>query len=67
MIGGSRMHEDGSILFIATFIIFVLIVLFIIFHIIKKRRSAKYRAIIDNLEREKNLIASTPVPSELSN
>lgn len=66
MIGGSRMHEDGSILFIATFIIVVLIVLFIIFHIIKKRRSAKYRAIIDNLEREKNLIASTPVPSELS-
>lgn len=60
------MHEDGSVLFIATFVIVFLIVLFIVIHIIKKKRNTKYRAIIDNLEREKNLIASTPVPSELS-
>jgi len=60
------MHEDGSVLFIATFVIVFLIVLFIVIHIIKKKRNTKYRTIIDNLEREKNLIASTPVPSELS-
>jgi len=60
------MHEDGSVLFIATFVIIFLIFLFVLLHIVKKKRASKYRTIIDNLEREKNLIASTPVPSELS-
>lgn len=60
------MHEDGSVLFIATFVIIFLIFMFVLLHIVKKKRASKYRTIIDNLEREKNLIASTPVPSELS-
>lgn len=60
------MHEDGSVLFIATFVILALILIFVVFHIVKKKRATKYRNIIDHLEREKNLIASTPVLSELS-
>ena len=60
------MHEDGSILFIATFIIIALVIIFVVLHIVKKKHATKYRNIIDNLEREKNLIASTPVLSELS-
>lgn len=60
------MHEDGSVLFIVTFIIVIIIIISILIHIFKKKRASKYRHIIDNLEREKNLIASTPVPSELS-
>ncbi len=60
------MHEQGTILFVATFIILVVIFVFVIVHFIKKKRTTKYRNIIDNLEREKNLIASTPVASELS-
>lgn len=60
------MHEDGSILFIVTFIIVILVIISILVHVFKKKRISKYRHIIDNLEREKNLIASTPVPSELS-
>lgn len=47
------MHEDRSVLFIVTFVIVFLIILFIVIHIIEKKRNAKYRAITDNLEREK--------------
>jgi len=44
------MHEDGSVLFIATFVIIFLIFLFVLLHIVKKKRASKYRTIIDNLE-----------------
>ncbi len=64
MIWGVNMQ--GQFLYIATFIILVALFIFMINSVIRKKRVSKYRDILDNLEREKNLIASTPVLSELS-
>lgn len=60
------MQGQGRILFIATFVGIVVIVVAVLFHLITKKKALRYRTILDNLEREKNLIASTPVPTELS-
>ncbi len=57
---------QGQILYIVTFVIVFIIVIAIIFHFLRKRRVSHYKEAIEELEREKNLIASTPVPSELS-
>ena len=56
----------GKSLYIVTSIIVALIVLAIIVVILKRKRKRYYMAIYDNLEREKNLIGSTPVLLELS-
>ena len=60
------MQGQGRILFIATFVGIVVIVVAVLFHLITKKKALRYRTILDNLEREKNLIASTPVSTELS-
>lgn len=60
------MQGQGQILFIGTFIVIALIVVAVLYHLISRKKVLKYRTILDNLEREKNLIASTPVPTELS-
>ena len=55
-----------TLLFIICVIIVVLILVITIITILKRRQKRYYQDIYDNLEREKNLIGSTPVLLELS-
>jgi len=56
----------GTTLYVITGIILALMISFIIIISIKKKRKKYYSNIYDELEREKNLIGSTPVFLELS-
>ena len=55
-----------TLLYIFSAIIVVLILVILIITILKRKQKRYYQDIYDNLEREKNLIGSTPVLLELS-
>ena len=57
---------QGKYLIIGSFVVVVLILVFIILHIIKKARNKFYRNKVKNLEVQRNMVASTPVLVELS-
>lgn len=57
---------DGVLLLIITFIIIAVILITVVLIVIQKHKVMKIRNQISELDREKNLIASTPVLSELS-
>ncbi len=57
---------DGVLLLIITFIILAVILITVVLVAIQKHKIAKIKNEISELDREKNLIASTPVLSELS-
>ncbi len=57
---------QGKLLIIGTIIIVISIILLVLFFLVKKRRRTRYEKIRELLEREKNLIGSTPVLLELS-
>lgn len=57
---------NHTLLFVIVIIIFVIIFITTIITILKKKQKGYYKDIYDSLEREKNLIASTPVLLELS-
>lgn len=57
---------NGQILIIISFIVFSIIVVLVSLHFIRRFEVKKYRNMAKNLEIEKNMIASTPVPLELS-
>ena len=57
---------NHTLLFVIVIIIFVIIFVTTIITILKKIQKGYYKDIYDSLEREKNLIASTPVLLELS-
>ena len=57
---------NHTLLFVIVIIIFVIIFVTTIITILKKKQKGYYKDIYDSLEREKNLIASTPVLLELS-
>ncbi len=56
----------GKTLYILTGIILALIVIIVVITLLKKKQKRYYFSIYDALEREKNLIGSTPVLLELS-
>lgn len=56
----------GALLFIISAVIVVMIIIIVIITIFKKKHKKYYQDIYDALEREKNLIGSTPVLLELS-
>ena len=56
----------GALLFIISAIIVIIIIIIIIIAIFKRKHKKYYQDIYDALEREKNLIGSTPVLLELS-
>ena len=57
---------QGALLFIISTVIVLAIVITLIITIFKKKHKKYYQDIYDELEREKNLIGSTPVLLELS-
>ena len=57
---------NGVLLLIITFIILAVILITVVLVVIQKHKMAKIRNEISELDREKNMIASTPVLSELS-
>ena len=57
---------DGIVLLIITFIIVTVILITVVLVAIQKHKIAKIKNEISELDREKNIIASTPVLSELS-
>ena len=57
---------QGKLLIIGTIVIVISIILLVLFFLVKKRRRTRYEKIRELLEREKNLIGSTPVLLELS-
>ena len=57
---------EGQTLIIGSIIIVLVIVSIVLLHLIRKMRINKYRGYVRVLEREKNLVASTPVLLELS-
>ena len=56
----------GQYLVIISFVIVLIVVVFVSLHLIKKAINKSYRRKIDTLEIKKNLVASTPVLLELS-
>lgn len=56
----------GQYLVIGSFVIVMIIIMFVSLHFIRKATKNSYRKKIDNLEIEKNMVASTPVLLELS-
>ena len=56
----------GQTLFLITAIVVVFILILIVITLLKKHRKNYYIKIYNDLEREKNLIGSTPVLLELS-
>ena len=56
----------GTSLFIISVVIVLLIIVIVTITIFKKKRKNYYQKVYDDLEREKNLIGSTPVLLELS-
>lgn len=57
---------DGAILLVVTFIIVAVILITIVLVVLQKHKMTKLRNEISELDKEKNMIASTPVLSELS-
>lgn len=57
---------DGAILLVVTFIIVAVILITIVLVFLQKHKMSKLRNEISELDKEKNIIASTPVLSELS-
>ena len=57
---------NGVYLLIATFFIIAVILVTVVLVILKKHQYKKFREKVEKLDKEKNLIASTPVYSELS-
>ncbi len=57
---------DGAILLVVTFIIVAVILITIVLVVLQKHKMTKLRNEISELDKEKNIIASTPVLSELS-
>ena len=57
---------QGKILFIVTAIIAIAIIVILFIYFYKKHKRNKYFSRLDDFEREKNLIASTPIGAELS-
>ena len=57
---------QGQILIISTILIIVIVILVVALELIRRKRINKYMARVQELERESNLIASTPVLLELS-
>lgn len=57
---------DGAILLVVTFIIVAVILITIVLVFLQKHKMTKLRNEISELDKEKNIIASTPVLSELS-
>lgn len=57
---------DGAILLVVTFIIIAVILITIVLVVLQKHKMTKLRNEISELDKEKNIIASTPVLSELS-
>lgn len=57
---------DGVYLLIGTFFIIAVILVTVVLVVLKKHQEKGYREELEKLDKEKNLIASTPVYSELS-
>ena len=57
---------QGQILIISTILIIVIVILVVALELIRRKRINKYMTRVQELERESNLIASTPVLLELS-
>lgn len=57
---------DGTLLLIVTFLLVAIVFVTIVLVLIQKHRLNAIKNEISELDREKNMIASTPVPSELS-
>lgn len=60
------MEMDGVLLIIITFFIVAVILIAIVLNLIQKNKINKLQKQIEELDKEKNIILSTPVPSELS-
>lgn len=58
--------DNGVLLIIITFFIVAVILIAIVLHMIQKSKVNKIQQQIDDLDKRKNIILSTPVPSELS-
>ena len=56
----------GVLLIVATYLIVAVILVTIILHLITKHHQTEIEREVEQLDKEKNLIASTPVLSELS-
>ena len=57
---------NGIILFIVSTVIVLFLIIIIVITVFKKKHKKYYQDIYDELERDKNLVASTPVLLELS-
>ena len=57
---------QGQILIISTILIIVIVIVVVTLQLIRKKRINKYMTRVRELERDANLIASTPVLLELS-
>lgn len=58
--------DNGVLLIIITFFVVAVILIAIVLHMIQKSKVNKIQQQIDELDKKKNIILSTPVPSELS-
>lgn len=57
---------NGVILIIVTYAFIAIVLSVIVLVLIKKKRNNKFKSVIENLDKEKNIIESTPVLLELS-
>ena len=57
---------NGTILIIATYIIVAVLLVVIVLIVSKKRRDKNLQTTIEELDREKNIIESTPILLELA-
>ena len=57
---------QGQFLIIGSVVVLSLIIVIVILHIVKKMEMKYYRNKINNLEVQRNMVASTPVLLELS-
>ena len=58
--------KDNNLLYIITFAIALIVILVVTFLLIKKGGSSKLKRKLQELERQRNLIVSTPIMSELA-
>lgn len=57
---------ENKTLIIGTIIVVAIIIIIVVLNIFKKKRNKSYKKQIDSLDKEKNIIESTPVLSELA-
>ena len=57
---------EGKLLVVGTIILSISVILLILFFLLKKQKKTNFSKTRESLEREKNLIGSTPVLLELS-